>query len=376
MIEALEQKAPGQARGQRFRSRLNLRAFLLLSSIAGVLAGLQLYRPAINPQNAGALRRVAGAEAPYEALEIAWSPDLAHIALRAKDRPAEIRNAPSFAAVETLKGPNKTDLFGQIAIGPGGRLVALESAKPQKKQWATVNTADPLTTLLLLDRVTGEARTLAADLSCSGTFPAFSPDGSLLVAGGARYKLYVWDVASGTIKHRLGVTDPSQARSAFSPDGRFLAVIDHDYGRVLVLSAETGEKIYEFPATEHLQIAFNPASSAMASLTPDGKLDIRKLDDGTLIASARIVDSTYSSIDWSRDGAVLATAGGSGLITFWNARDLSWIDGFQVPYPISSMKFGPDGQGLYTIGISNGQTILETHGASWGPSSWLGRSRR
>jgi WD40 repeat protein len=54
---------------------------------------------------------------------------------------------------------------------------------------------------------------------------AFSPDGSLVAASDENSDLYVWNLATGTLKYDL-VTASILSSVEFSPDGKLLAMTD------------------------------------------------------------------------------------------------------------------------------------------------------
>ena len=75
------------------------------------------------------------------------------------------------------------------------------------------------------------ARTLTPRVTLEGSrhvqYLAYAPDGSEVAGGHHVLGVYVWDVATGTMRRRIGpdLHQPRTVRLGYSPDGRWLAVV-------------------------------------------------------------------------------------------------------------------------------------------------------
>ncbi|HZO52552.1 MAG TPA: hypothetical protein VFB63_07540, partial [Bryobacteraceae bacterium] len=101
------------------------------------------------------------------------------------------------------------------------------------------------------------ARELAVNGSATVTF---SPDSRLLVSGSGCYQ--VWDVGSWRERYRTSDTTERVQASAFSPDGRILAVIK-EARAVRLLEADTGRILADLEAPGSVPISW-------LRFTPDG----------------------------------------------------------------------------------------------------------
>lgn len=69
---------------------------------------------------------------------------------------------------------------------------------------------------------------------------AFSPDGSLITVGSGKEHVYVWDVSTGVLVHKIGGFHNWIRSLAFAPDGRSLAA-GGGSGTFRIFNVESGE---------------------------------------------------------------------------------------------------------------------------------------
>jgi DNA-binding beta-propeller fold protein YncE len=190
---------------------------------------------------------------------------------------------------------------------------------------------------------------------------AFSPDGTLLVAGLDGHA-YLWDVASGQPIATLTAPGGGPGYEAFSPDGKLLADADGSWNRVYLWDVATGRRTATL---------IPPGVGAIAGVafSPDGRL--LAVGDSTRVfvwdtATGRLALSLVNARDdggvaFSPDGTLLAGAGatGRGPAFVWDAatgqRDATLYDpGGQS---VNDVAFSPDGK-LLAVGDSNGSIYL------------------
>ncbi|MGZ8762089.1 MAG: WD40 repeat domain-containing protein, partial [Acidimicrobiia bacterium] len=136
-----------------------------------------------------------------------------------------------------------------------------------------------------------------------------------------------------------------------SPDGSLVASSSDD-GTVRVWDARTLT-----PRTDALgphmggakKVVFSPDGAQVIAVTGDGKVRIWGIDgqEGATIEAG--VDALWS-VAVSRDGSLLATAGGDGVVALWRLADPSVAQRELTPHPegATDVAFTDDGETLVT----------------------------
>jgi WD40 repeat protein len=178
--------------------------------------------------------------------------------------------------------------------------------------------------LQILDYMTykGEnGKAAVADLTSDGK--------TVAVVGKNIDKVQIYEVETEDIIQTLDDA-PRQAQwISYSPDERYLAVIDDFRGHFYLWELESGNKIslnglilggYELDS--FFSLSFHPSSKYLALGNWTGVVRIIQLSNGELIASETVHEGRVYGLAFTPDGKQLISGDECGTISIWNLEEL------------------------------------------------------
>jgi WD40 repeat protein len=224
------------------------------------------------------------------------------------------------------------------------------------------------------DAVTGKTvRTLPGN-PAGFAHLAFSPDGSILAAGGNDLSLQLWEVATGKLLRQWSWPkgkDPHTGVEdiAFSPDGKTLATASFRGHEVLLWDVSTGARLARAPQEMVYGVVFTPDGQTLVSAGWDRGLrwwDVPGLRPRDAVVlpnefgvAAPFSDPRLHAVACSPDGRLLATINLGGGVSVWDARDRKRLHSFQAVGGQCNLTFSPDGQWLSTGGYDGDVAVWE-----------------
>lgn len=148
---------------------------------------------------------------------------------------------------------------GSVALSTDGRLVAFDD-------YSDASVDRPIARVRVLDVDSSQERLVVQAGEGGIDCLAFSPDGSLIAAGGEDGRVLAWETATGRRRcsDRL-VLSPLEL--AFSPDGRRLAAVDREV--VTIWDLQTGKSVLTLRGSPPRPTDL--ASNATLTWSPDGR---------------------------------------------------------------------------------------------------------
>jgi WD40 repeat protein len=276
------------------------------------------------------------------------------------------------------------------SISPDGRFIVASTSDHRLHVWDRVRRA--------------ELRRSAQDDSTLN-FPAFSADGSMVVAGDDKGRVLIWSWREGTHLDEISsfvVHTLSDYR--FSPDGRQLLILGDKHAElydaqsgdwlsylgnhraavqagsfspdgtaVVTTSADGTARVWEsraaseFLGTITAELRGHSSAVVDVAFSPDGQLVATASSDGTAriwqVTNAKVLRGDYGRMggaEFSRDGRYIVTAGGDGTARVWDAATLR---------PVRVL--GPtDSEVVHASFSQRGDRIVTTEGGGTAPRIW------
>jgi WD40 repeat protein len=338
---------------------------------------------------------------PYEnyTCPIAFSPDGATLAVGATDHLVHLWDlrtgrelAPLHGHVWYVSGlvfaPDGRYLY---SAGWDGRICRWDTATWQQKRVAEnpatgMVACSPRDALLawegdggvlhLSDTVTGSIRRTLPGNPAGYSHLAFSPDGSVLAAGGNDLSVQLWDVKTGSLLRRWAWPkgkDPHAAVDdmAFTPDGNTLATAGFRSHEVLLWDVRSGTKLARAPHKMVFGVAFSVDGQTLVTAGWDRAVRWWKMPDlqpidAVIMPEANQGNDVGKPGDWrfhalarSPDGRLLATISLDGFFSVWDATSHALLHSFRGLSGQCGTAFSPDGQWLTVGGYEGGLAIWE-----------------
>jgi len=157
---------------------------------------------------------------------------------------------------------------------------------------------------------------------------ALSPDEKLMLAGDNSGRVWLWDIETGKLLHKLKHRHVNSV--AFSPDGVHGLSAGNGKKTLVLWNLQTGKLVRVFHGHNSRDVycsRFSPDGNRFLSCGSDGTLRMWDVATGKEIWSVTGFPDTLTCIDMSLDGKFAVTSGGGGRpsnpdfsVRLWNLQ--------------------------------------------------------
>jgi WD40 repeat protein len=181
---------------------------------------------------------------------------------------------------------------------------------------------------------------------------SFSPDGKILASSGTD-RIFLWNVADGTLRLRIDAKMGQVKNLAFTPDGKTLVSGSESDGKVHVWDVATGKELRRFDARVWI-IRSMALSKDGKTVAVGGVHSVVRLWD---LPSGRELftdddqghDAQVNAVAFSPDGKLLASGGENRQLWIWDVASANPLRQFRDAH-VSSVSWSPDGRRLVLAG--------------------------
>lgn len=185
----------------------------------------------------------------------------------------------------------------------------------------------------------------------------FSADDKLVLTGGMKGTIQVWDARTGSVLFSVGSDDSEGIESAtFSPDGgSILTVSRKGKAKLRRVGDWKAQTAIGDPEGGVRSARFSTNGARVLTVGPGARLEVWDSDGGKRVVSLEGHTGDIGSACFSADGGTIAATAG-GQIFIWDAQGGTLLRSFAGPNdPVTSVVFSREGSRILTVAANGAQ---------------------
>jgi WD40 repeat protein len=308
--------------------RLVLLAALLLPSAS---------RAAEDPLPEGALARVGSGRLRHvgSAISVAFAADGKALASGGKDGLVRLWETATGREIRRFQG-HKGNVDG-LAFSPDGK---------------TLLSAGTDNTVCLWDLATGNLRLnlILVTRTASANAVAFAPDGKAFVAAGKNGAARIWDLDGKLLHVFRGAINDRWPSLAFAPDGKILALVN-SARELLLMDLTTGKELRRWVCQKQYVTSLDFSRDGTLLASAGGAVRIWDVATGKELRQLGVGEEGIGVVRFSPDQKTLATCDNGKAVRLWDVetgKELRRYSGHTAT--VSAVAFSPDGKVLASTG--------------------------
>jgi WD40 repeat protein len=288
---------------------------------------------------------------PGRVTGLAWSADGRSLASGGGDGAFRLWDPATGTELRRWDGAKRAAVF--LALSPDGRTLAGGAPGQPVRLW---------------DPATGkERRCLPERPGDPAGCVAFTPDGRGVVVGYQGGDVRFWDVATGAEGRAFGGSGGAVVAVALSPDGKLLAAATED--SLSLWDVGTGTLRHRWQQVRAgAALAFAPDGGLIASAGEDGLVALCDTATGELVRQLAGHPGETYALAFSPDGRTLASGGYDPVVRLWEVSSAQEVGRFAGHAgPVRALAFAPDGRRLASGGDDATLLVWDVAAAFEGP---------
>jgi WD40 repeat protein len=306
--------------------------------------------PGAAPQGLGATVYTSPASSD-DFYTFAWSPDSKRLAASTQSQ-VQIWDATTGAHAVTYTPKGLGGSVLALAWSPNGQALAV-GAVSSSDGLEIINPVN-LHVIRTFTPAQASSQGLAPAVPLSGgsgiSAAAWSPDGKLIAAaffGSYGNKVVIWNAATGAQVTSFTRHTDEISSLAWSADGAYVASTSYDQ-TVQVWNAQTGQVIFNHPASQVGAVAWAPKALRLVFASDDTTFQVWDIATKTQITSYQA--QVNAALAWSPDGTAIAVASNTDVI-LWDAATGAHLYTYtETGSYVRSLAWSPDGKYIVSGG--------------------------